>query len=62
MYLVGIKGHIGLASLLFFLGLSLLLPIQEAEAGMLMSKGLNNKRKIVIECNLGALMGSWFCR
>merc|ERR1712012_70630 len=45
MYLVGIKGaSLPLASLLFFLELSLLLPIQEAEAGMLMAKGIQNMR------------------
>ena len=45
MYLVGIKGaSLPLASLLFFLELSLLLPIQEAEAGMLMAKGIQNSK------------------
>eukprot|EP00093_Oithona_nana_P004949 04949.XXX_236857_237796_1 [CDS] Oithona nana genome sequencing. len=43
MYLLRIKGC-GLASMLFFLGLSLLLTIQDAEAGMLMSKGIGRMR------------------
>merc|ERR1712111_206408 len=43
MYLLGIKGC-GLTSMLFFLGLSLLLTIQEAESGMLMSKGIGRMR------------------
>ena len=43
MYLLRIKGC-GLASMLFFLGLSLLLTIQDAEAGMLMSKGIGRSK------------------
>ena len=43
MYLLGIKGC-GLTSMLFFLGLSLLLTIQEAESGMLMSKGIGRSK------------------